>query len=321
MKEQRLRREFMSAILLATIAVLAGCNLPAPGSGSQGAGGNGPKVWFDEPLPETVIHLPDPCRIVAHGASPNGIAAFELSVNGAQAASFASEDKQSSLVTLQRDCGLSEPGRYRLQMRIQDNAGQWSDFAETSLVIVSIETPTPTLAEAQPTATDTPTPTVTPTTAVTGSISIERISDDVIYAGQASCGPLQVNIVARATAPKPIAVVVLFYRFSAGSSSGFESVAMYPLGGDLYQATLNPTSLLGGSVPFEQATLQYQVVVQQAGGDVSLRTPVMADIAVLACGTTKAACSSYNDKRSCVANGCNWSPLPGTVPLYACQNP
>ena len=95
---------------------------------------------------------------------------------------------------------------------------------------------------------------------------------------------------------------------------------MKPIGGDLYQYTLNPTSLLGGA-PFDQATLQYQVVIQQDDGDTSIRTPVMADIAVQACGSVTASCSSYTSQRTCEANGCNWVAKPGIVPVYECRAP
>ncbi len=164
----------------------------------------------------------------------------------------------------------------------------------------------------------TPVPTETP---LPGGVTIERISTDLVYLGGADCGPLEVTITARAVAPGGIRVVVLFYRFQDGvSSSEFQGLSMTSLGGDLYSVTLNPTSLLGGRIPFEQATLQYQVVIQQDNGDTSLRTPVMADIAVRACGRVAASCSSYTDERSCSANGCLWVSIPGTVPLYECRS-
>jgi hypothetical protein len=89
---------------------------------------------------------------------------------------------------------------------------------------------------------------------------------------------------------------------------------MNPLGGDLYQGTINPTAALGG-VPFEQGTLQYQVVVQQKNGDLTIRTPVLADVAVQACGPVDrvvTACSAYTEERTCIANGCSWANIPGT---------
>lgn len=305
-------------IILVLAGLVVSCNAPVAQAPTGGeSGGGGVRAWFDGPLPGTVYISPNPiCQIVAHGASPNGIALFELSVNGAVSASIPSPDANSSLVTLTRDCGLTEPGRYDLQVRVKDNAGQWSGFAQTSLIIAEAGTVTPTGIVEVPTAITTPT--LVP---ATGGVSVERVSTDTVYLGESSCGPLQVSVLARATAPKGIQVVVLFYRFQNGPK-GFESVAMNPQGGDLFQGTVNPTSALGG-VPFEQSTLQYQVVVQQRDGDTSIRTPVIADVLVKACGsvTTETSCSSYTDQRSCIAHGCNWVAGTGMFATYTCKQP
>lgn len=272
-------------------------------------------VWFDAPLPETVFWPPNPCQIVAHGASPAGIAAFELEVNGT-AATLPSPDSRSSLATLTRDCGLTLPGRYVLRMRAQDNGGNWSGYAETSVIIQAAATPTP---AAPPTSGPAPLIVASPTSAAPGAVSIESVETWVVYAGDASCGPNDVVITARAAAPKGIQVVVLFYRYEPGSPSGFESAAMNPIGGDLYRASLTPNSTLGGPA---DAILQYQVVVQETDGDTSIRTPVLADIEVKSCGApVPAACASHPDKRACEANGCAWVAGPGIVPVYSCQNP
>jgi hypothetical protein len=265
-------------IILGLAIWLGGCNLPSAGDMGS-ARQDAVKAWFDAPLPGSIVHPPDPCQIVAHGASPNGIAAFELSINGAVSASIPSPDTQSSLVTLSRDCGISEPGEYLLQLRARDNAGKWSVFAQTSLVIAGDET-------AEIPATESPDePTPTPTGAP-GSVSIQQVSTNLVYLGSADCDPRQVVITAQAAAPNGIKVVVLFYRFQPGGASDeFKSLAMIPTSGDLYRVTLDPTALLGGAVPFDQATLQYQVVVQQNDGDTSLRTPVMTDVAVRACSS------------------------------------
>jgi len=246
---------------------------------------------------------------------------FELSINGA-ATMLPSPDTHSSLATLTRNCGLSEPGVYELRLRAQDNAGVWSGYAETSLIISGPVTGTP--GTPTPVATSTPTPTFTPTPSPLGGVSIQSISTDVVYVGDASCGPLQVTIVAHATAPKGIKVVVLFFRFQPGSPSGFQDVAMNPIGGDNYQVTLNPNSILGGFLTADQATLQYQVVVQQNDGDTTIRTPVLADIAVLPCGNAVQNCSSYNKKAACESHGCVWYSTAGTATPGAvneCQNP
>lgn len=116
------------------LSMVSGCTPAAQDAGLSSA----PKAWFDAPLPGTVFYPPNPCSIVAHGASPNGIAVFELLING-QSASVPSPDTGASLVTLTRDCAVSEPGAYALQLRAQDNNGNWSGYAETYFVIPGAE--------------------------------------------------------------------------------------------------------------------------------------------------------------------------------------
>jgi len=317
-------RKLLTGLLLLAVA-LSGCTLSPSNAQDSAAETDTLRAWFDAPLPNTVFFPPSPCQVVAHGASPSGIATFELSINGAVTASIPSPDTQNSLVTLTQDCGLSEPGNYLLQLRAQDNDGNWSGLAQTNLIIADREEATATLPATELPAPEisTPTLTLTPTPEPTGGVTIESVSTDLVYLGGSDCGPVDVSITAHATAPKDIQVVVLFYRFEPGNSSaGFESVSMNPIGDDLYRGSLNPTSLLGGAIPFDLATLQYQVVVQQSDGDTSIRTPVIADVAVQACGSvTTVDCASYTTERTCIANGCNWVSIPSTVPLYACQNP
>jgi len=317
--------------LLILATTLSGCSMPTSNNEENASDTSAVHAWFDAPLPNSIFYPPNPiCQIVAHGASPNGIASFELSINGAAVEAIPSTDTKGSLVTLTRDCGLTESGEYMLQIRAQDNAGEWSGFAETSLIIAAPEGDAmPPVTESpvtEPPSTEPPIPTDTPTTEPTGNVSVERVSTNLVSVGSADCGPMEITFVANATAPKGIKVVVLFYRFEPGNSSGFESASMNSIGGSLYQGSINPTSLFGGSPPFDQATLQYQVVVQQNDGDTSIRTPLMADIVVQSCGNQAPEpvtidCSSYTDQRACIANGCNWVNIPGSVPIYACQNP
>ena len=311
--------------------LLAACNLP----GQQAA--SAPQAWFDMPLPDTVFYPPNPCHLIAHGASPSGIAVFEISLNGALTSNETPSDSKATLAALNTACPILAPGKNIIEVRVKDNAGQWSDSAQTTVFLAQMdsvtvtppprttETPVSTLT-AIPTLTGTlpptSTPTLTPTPPPASGVTVERVSTNLVYLGGSTCGPNEVTILARAVVPNGIKVVVLFYRFETGSSSsGFESIGMKSIGGDLYEVTLNPTSLLGGSIPFEQATLQYQVVIQQNDGDTSIRTPVIADIAVQACGRVTPSCSSYTDERTCIANGCTWVNIPGTVPIYECRNP
>lgn len=312
-----MNRKLYLGLLILTLGI-ASCN-GAPGNNGSSSAGGVPRAWFDAPLPGTIFWPPNPCQIVSHGASPSGISMFEFTVNGV-AESVPSPDAQSSLVTLNRECGVSAPGRYSLMVRAQDNNGNWSEYADTYFIIGGDTPATEALPTNPPLATINPNtvtfPTISPTV-LAASITLEEFPYDVIYIGASSCGPQEITFTAHAVAPNGITVVVLFYRFETGnSSSGFESVAMSAVGGDTYQRTLNTTSLFGGAIPFDFATLQYQVVVQQPGGDTSLRTPVMADIAVQACGSVTSACSTYPDKRACEAHGCRWV---GSGTSYSCQ--
>jgi hypothetical protein len=287
----------------------------APGVGGPAANA---RAWFDAPLPETVFYPPNPCQIVGHGASPAGIAAFELEINGT-AIMLPSPDSKGSLATLTRECGLTLPGRYQLRMRAQDNGGGWSGYAETSLIIQEGTTTTP---AAPPPPGPAPLVIASATSAVPGAVTIESVETWVVYAGDASCGPNDVVITARAMAPKGIQAVVLFYRYEPGSPSEFQSMGMSPIGGDLYRVSLVPNSTLGGPA---DGILQYQVVVQQSDGDTTIRTPVRADIEVRSCGTVDDsggtdACAAFVDQRACIANGCNWWEIAGTPPSFVCRS-
>ncbi len=264
--------------VLPMLIALTACNLPS----SQAVvpislNSNGPQTWIDAPLDQ--MHLPlAPYEVVFHGTDDSAVTNVELRINDQAVPVPAAQGLSQKLLTAKYVWVPSAPGKYVLTARSQNSAGTWSAEA---LVTVWIEGPIRTII---PTVTLTPTPIVTLPAPAAGSVTIQSISTDTVYVGGSSCGPVEETIVARATAPAGIAVVVLFYRFNPASPKGFQDRAMSPIGGDLYQATLNPTSLLGGSLGADQGTLVYQVVVQQKNGDTSIRTPVQANIALQACG-------------------------------------
>lgn len=264
--------------VLPVIIALTACNLPSsrpvvPVSLNS----NGPQTWIDAPLDQ--MHLPlAPYEVVFHGTDDSAVSNVELRINDQAVPVPAPQGVSQKLLTAKYVWVPSAPGKYVLQARSQNSAGTWSAEAIVTVWIEGlIRTITPTVAT-------TLTPTLTLAPAPAGGVSIQSISAETVYVGGSSCGPVQETIVAHATAPKGITVVVLFYRFNPASPKGFQDVAMHPIGGDLYQATLNPTSLLGGSLGADQGTLVYQVVVQQKDSDTSIRTPVLADIALQACG-------------------------------------
>ena len=313
---------------VAIFLMLAACNL----SGQQKT--SKPQTWFDMPLPDTVFYPPNPCRVLAHGASPNGIALFELSINNNVIANIPNSDSQTTLATLQDECSPLQPGKNLLALRAQDRAGVWSEYAETTVILdvsnvppTETETDSPRVTDTPaPTATATLIPTLTPTLApVIGppdELSITAVSTWVVYVGNPSCGPMETVVTAHALASKGIAAVFLFFRFPG---MDFQNVSMSSAGNDLYQGTISMPSLFGNSIPFDQAILEYQVVVQQSDGDISLRTPVLADIEARACSSAGGSgspdvCSAFVDQRACIANGCNWWEIPGSPPTFVCRS-
>lgn len=301
------------------LIVLGGCSPTS--SNTESFGSDAPHAWFDSPLPGTVVYPPNPCSIVAHGASPNGIAVFELLINGT-AVSVPSPDTGASLVTLTRDCAVTDPGTYALQLRAQDNDGNWSGYAETYFIIQGEEEEAPPQS-VDPALTLTPRPTLTPVISTPNELTVTDVSTWVVYVGDSSCGPMETVVTARATASKGITAVVLFYQIN---NSEFQSLGMSPIGNDLYRGTISMSALFGNSIPFDTAIIGYQVVVQQSDGDTSLRTPVNPDIEARACGDSSGdsggtdACSAFTDQRTCIANNCNWWEIPGIVPVFECKS-
>ena len=295
------------------MALLAAC-IPADVQGGEVAP---PRVWFDAPLPGTVITDPDACEIVAHAASRRGVSAVELWMNDIQDNSMRLARDGGSMTTYTRDCRDMLPGEYTLRLRARDRSGTWSPYVQTSLSILEGVRDTPV-----PPAVAVSTPSPVPFSPRQGDVLIESISSGTVYSGAEICGPLDVTITARAAASAGITAVVLFYRADPGGSRSYKSTVMEPIGDDHYQATVNTGSILKGAA---ESSLQYQVVVQLADGDTSLRTPLMSDIAIQPCGTiattTAADCTQYQTKRACESRGCAWVLLPAIVPVYACGNP
>jgi hypothetical protein len=285
--------------LLILAVLLSGCSLPSSNNPTTSPGATTPRAWFDAPLPGSAFFPPNPiCPIVAHGASPNGISLFELSVNGAVVASISSPDTASQLVTLTRDCGLSELGEYRLLLRVQDNAGVWSGFAETSLVIAEAEAPTLPPTEPTATATDLPVPTVAPTVAPTFTatpslaFSSPRLSTPQFYYQGRGCGDKQVTFGVTALSGAPNSVF-LFYRLKnkANDETGAWSLgtAMLPSGGgdfsyilqgDLIPGTFVPSGMVSYPVNY---TVQYQFVGTDTVGNELGKSVVYGDLTLSWC--------------------------------------
>lgn len=277
-----MKNKLATFLVILTIG-LAGCGANAAVDGSSSEP-TSPQAWFDAPLPGSVFVPPNPvspCQILAHGASPSGIAVFELSINGV-AASIPSPDTSSSLATLTQDCNLSQPGEYQLLLRVQDNNGTWSGYAETTLSIASEGSPTPTA-----------TPTSTPTLGSVALFSTPTLSTNQFYYGPGTCRPGEVTFgidLLNSAASQ----VFLFYRVENRANGAMgdwsEGSAMLSVGSNSFSYMLQGNDIPNLIVPSGMLTVlvnyavHYQFVAADAGGEIIGRSDVYMDLTLSYCG-------------------------------------
>jgi hypothetical protein len=130
--------------------------------GPQGATGGSPLAWIDVPLDGSVLAVA-PLDVMSHAADPSGITQFELRVNGAVISTDASPDTKSTLATISQTWSPAAPGDYTVQVRAENPAGTWSDYATVN-VRIGFPDRSPTLTAPPPptaTATSTPSPAYT----------------------------------------------------------------------------------------------------------------------------------------------------------------
>jgi hypothetical protein len=267
------------SLVFALSLMVSACNLSR--SDSTLAAVHGPQAWIDAPLPNTVYPL-GVVQVVAHGSDPSGVASLELSTNGQVLAT--QPGGSGSLIAATFNWTPSQAGIYTLRVRAQNNSGDWSGFAETSVVIED-QTATP---SSTPTPASTPTPTASPTLGIV--LSEPRKSTDQFYYHGGGCGPKQDTFEIQALSDQ-VYSVVLFYRVKSQSSWG--SVAMQPKGNGLFRYALPadgipglklpPPSILAS--PFSQEyQVQYQFVATDAAKKILSRTQVFSDITLSYCG-------------------------------------
>lgn len=136
----------ISAVVVLVLLFLPACTpelLAALGGGGS---------WIDKPLTNSQIPMA-PYEVVSHASSPDGIAAFELSVDGQQVAMNDVGDVQfgNPLAYISQIWTPDMPGMYELSVRAMDMNGE---FGPSAVVIVEVVDEQ--LTQAEPTATGTP---------------------------------------------------------------------------------------------------------------------------------------------------------------------
>lgn len=283
------------SLLIAASILLAGCTRETGGDSIANL-----RAWFDAPLAGSKYPL-GPVEVIAHGAAPGGVAQLEISVDGdvydaKTPDEYADYGETTKLAKASWIWYPTLPGQYTLAVRARSQGSDWSQQAETTVVILPLELPdtgmevleTPPILSSTPTSTPTPTatPTVTPT-AQLASISNGGASTGQVFYGGTSCTPAQVTFNALAAHPEGVEVVVFFYRLvdqTTGDTTAWSTgQAMQPGGGGNYSLTLTgdqlarPMGFAGNN-----ATVRYQFALQPTQGE-TLRSPVYSDLTLSRC--------------------------------------
>ncbi len=150
-------RVFASFILL--LMVVSACG---PGKALQSEFTGGSQAWIDAPLQGSHLPLAE-VEIVAHAANPDGIASFEIDLNG-QLLTKTDPDPGSldqTLMYMRYSWLPAAPGSYLIEVTAFDRDNQPGTPAQ---VVVQVGEQTPTIT---PTEIQTPTPTCGPLTFIT----------------------------------------------------------------------------------------------------------------------------------------------------------
>lgn len=96
----------------------------------------GPRSWIDAPLNGSTISLA-PIDVVSHSTDPMKIVAVELNVNGAVIRTDPNMDTAATLATTRQQWVPPAPGDYTLQVRAQNSASVWGDYASKVVTVVA----------------------------------------------------------------------------------------------------------------------------------------------------------------------------------------
>jgi len=275
-------KQLLVFVLLALVLSSCGPDQIAPIKFTGGS-----QAWIDAPLPGSILPL-EAVEIVAHASSPDGIASFEISLNGQVLANTPPDSAsiENSMMFTRFIWQPAAPGMYLIEVKAFDNQNQPGTSAE-ALVEVVEATATP-LATATPTATplptstptQTPLPTATPTrTPLPGPAPISfinnRVNTSKIYVNRDSCGRKEVDIYITVPPESAVTKVAIKYwmedtnNASHVSSSVTEQMTLVTPGGSEWIISVSPDGDIAGSNTFLSAVLNYQFTASNAKGTVN----------------------------------------------------
>jgi hypothetical protein len=149
-------KKVMITILMLGLVVLSACG---PRQSLRAAYAGGSQTWIDAPLPGSSLPLAE-VEIVAHASSPDGIASFEIDLNGQPLTSIdpAPGSLDPNFKTMRYSWQPAAAGKYLIEVGAVDSKHQNIPPAQALVQVDGVATSTPTLV-----ATETSTPTFTPT--------------------------------------------------------------------------------------------------------------------------------------------------------------
>lgn len=230
-----------------------------------------------------------PVDIAYHASSLEGVSVVELSIDGAVVSSISSPDASQKVVALRYIWNPPASGSHILQVRAQNKAGAWSDFATAAVTIQGAQPPTEQQQQQAPQATSTPEPTRTPgPTATPDKVTIYDVKHDKdkFFYGGGGCGSREITISAKVTLPEKVFSMVLFNRFfdneSGGTSKWDAGHAMSKKSDGSYSITLASNKITNYNM-YEFAVMNYQIVATDKNRNNLTRTEVFKDIQLNVC--------------------------------------
>ena len=269
-------------LILVSCLLLVSCNLPQ---------GTGPQAWIDAPLDGSTLPLAQ-TEIVFHAYAAGNPKAVELTING-QPFTLISPDLSQPLSTLHAQWNPTDPGRYVIATRTQDQKGVWSEshthtvvIGEPIITITPTESPTP--IPLGITITPSLTPTETPTVATVTPLTVTRlpgnvfsnlsVSTNIFYRLDAT--PTKVTFSIDVNDPAGIKIVEIYFRLrdpNTDETTEWTNEAMSTLGRGVYTFTLSRSHPAFASTSPKTMILEYQFIVTHT--DQSLvRSPVYSDV-------------------------------------------
>lgn len=222
------------------------------------------QAFIDTPVSGSTLAM-GPIDIGYHATAQDGVAAVELSVDGAVVSNLVTPDSKQPLVALKYTWQPAVSGTHVLRVRAQSAKGTWSNYAEA---MVNIQAPVQQQPQqqSQPQPQQQPQPQSPAATNTPEGVHITNVqkTTNKFYWGLNTCGPVKMTLNIQVSNAGDVFQVVVFNRLwssegegSAGWDSGY---AMKPLGNGEYTFTYTETNVRNPRGQ-DRSEFHYQFVV------------------------------------------------------------